>query len=505
MLRKLITVLFIFSFTPFFSQAQVFTMQQNLGKRMVQSDAVWISSRGQMDLVVLGEDLNAKGAVSTYYYKQGKGQKFIITNVGLPAVYDGSIGVADFNSDNSQDIFITGKNAQGKNISGIYLRQPNGTFRIVPGQSFIPLSGGSLQVDDFDGDDDLDLLICGLDQRGNPQTLVYTNDLDSLAIEDVKLPGIHQGMARWGDINGDGFKDIILTGNSQQGPITRIYIFSAVEKKYKRSKQSFVGLHNSVVDFADFNNDGHLDFFIAGTQSNGNPYTRIFRGNRDLTFTDVTPAEIRQMKNVSFDIGDFDADGDLDIIVTGESLERPYTVLYENLGNFVFRDFYGGFPAVTEGTVRFGNFDKDGDLDVYITGIDDCNDFYGGIFRNNLNPPFTPEEEYISEDFIELPSENPARGPYYYFVFSSCYCDFDNSGKKSYNAFVSNIHRENKDFELTYIFNNQILRNFPGGPLIDGGHRTSNAFISIQDAEEGRKQVIDSYNYDNFKVHYINW
>ena len=505
MLRKLIPILFLFASTPLFSQTPPFTLHQNLGKRMIQSDAVWISSRGQVDLVVLGEDMNAKGAVSTYYYKQGKGQKFALTNVGLPAVYDGSIGVADFNSDGNPAIFITGKNAQGKNISGIYLRQPNGTFKIMPGQTFIPLSGGSLQVDDFDGDDDFDLLICGLDQRGDPQTLVYTSELDSLSLENIKLPGIHQGMARWGDVNNDGFKDIILSGNSQQGPITRIYVYSAVEKKYKRLRQSFVGLYNSAVAFADFNNDGQLDFFIAGTQSDGNPYTRVFRGNRDLTFTDVTPSDMRQMKNISFDIGDFDADGDLDIIITGESNERPYTILYENLGNFVFKDFFGGFPAVTEGPVRFGNFDKDGDLDIYITGIDDCNDFYGGIFRNNLNPPFTPEEEYISEDVIELPFENPARGPYYYFVFSSCYCDFDNSGKKSYNAFVSNIHRENSDFELTYTFNNQILKTFPGGPLIDGGHRTSNAFISIQDAEEGRKQVIDSYNYDNFKVHYINW
>jgi hypothetical protein len=70
---------------------------------------------------------------------------------------------------------------------------------------------------------------------------------------------------------------------------------------------------------------------------------------------------------------------------------------------------------------------------------------------------------------------------------------------------VSNIHQEKDDFNLTYKFNEILLEKFPGWPWTDRGHRTSNAFTSVKDAEEGRLQVIGGYTNDDFKIHYINW
>lgn len=498
--RKILTIIFVFCFSPLFSQ--VFTEHQNLGKRMIQSSAMWMPSFGRIDLIVTGEDMNNNGSISTYYYKQGAApnRKFTITQMGLPNLFKSDMDIADFNIDGLTDVVIMGMTAQKRNVTDIYTRLPNGNFKVME-QNLIPLSDGSVQFGDFDNDDDIDMLICGRDGGGNPRTIVYSNEYDSLSVMDFSLYGIFEGQACWGDINNDDNLDIILTGNSTRGLITKIFVYNEMEGRYKPLNQNFVGLRKSKVSFADFNNDGQLDFVITGLKSDGYPYTRIFRGNGNMTFTDVTNGQIRELGNASLDVADFDADGDMDFIIAGESLEKPYTILYENAGNFIFRDYIAGLPAVYDGIVKFGDFDKDGDMDLYITGVDDCNEFFGAIFRNNLNPPVVVEEEEILwEPIVEI-----TRGPYYYFVFSSCFCDLENTGEKSYNVFVSNIHKENKDFELNYKFNGLIINQFPSWGTIDAGHRTSNAFVSISDAEEGRNQVLESYKADNFKIHYINW
>jgi len=58
------------------------------------------------------------------------------------------------------------------------------------------------------------------------------------------------------------------------------------------------------------------------------------------------PISIRPLKDCSIDLGDYDKDGDLDIIMTGESLERPYTIVYNNnLGLLIFVNIYAGLTG----------------------------------------------------------------------------------------------------------------------------------------------------------------
>ncbi|MDA3944189.1 MAG: VCBS repeat-containing protein [Bacteroidetes bacterium] len=500
MKQQLFLLLSIFVFAQSLS-AQVFIEHDKQVKPKIQASAVWIPGSTGLDLVVSGELIQAKVIRNTAFYKKDASHRFRSTAKGLPDFSQGDMDVTDFNKDGRMDIIITGLGTEGQQIAGLYLQQSNGMFQLSR-QEIPALINGSVQFGDFDNDRDEDVLITGKDRQGRLQTFVLVNQDGQLQQQAFGLPGVVNGEASWKDANKDGYFDIFITGMAYNAAVSSLYVFRNGE--YLLHPQEFKPLHQSGVLWADFNNDGHQDFILAGADVDGLPYTRIFTGNKGFYFDERMISGLRPLKNLSMDAGDFDADGDIDFVMAGESLERPYTILYENLGNGVFKDFIAGFPGVSEGVVRFGDFDNDGDLDLFLMGIDVCYNLIGTIYRNNTNPERIVEDS-ITNIFIDSPIVERVRGPYYYFVFSSCFCDIDNSGKKSYHAFVSNIHQEKRDFNLTYIFNDLLIKQFPGWGWSDRGHRTSNAFISIQDAEEGRKQVIGAYKADNFEMHYINW
>ena len=147
---------------------------------------------------------------------------------------------------------------------------------------------------------------------------------------------------------------------------------------------------------------------------------------------------------------------------------------------------------------------KDGDMDLLVAGITVCYNFVGAIYRNNLNPP-KKEQETETSIFINAPLPKYDRGPFYYYVFSSCYCDPSGGDHPKYHLYISNIHKEPKDYDLNYKFNRILLKTVPNWGKADRGHRTSNGFVTKKEAAVSRAQVIESYKSTGFEVHYINW
>lgn len=499
MKQSLIFSLALFYLVQFVS-AQVFVEQNNHLRPKMQAAAAWIPDNSGMSIVVAGELIQGHGQRATDFYKKDASHNFKAIASGLPDFSQGDMDVADFNRDGRMDVVLAGVGTNGQAISGLFIQQANSQFQLS-NQEIPVLTNGSIQFGDFDNDRNMDVLITGKNPVGRLETLVLLNEEGSLKAFDFGLPGIVNGEASWVDVNKDGKLDIFITGMSYNAPLSRFFVFR--NDGYVAHPQEFKPLHHSAVVWADFNNDGYHDFILAGADSDGFPYTRLFRGSKSLNFDERSIA-VRPLKNVSMDAGDFDADGDIDFIIAGESMERPYTTLYENDGAGNFRDFMAGLPGVSEGIVRFGDYDRDGDLDIFLMGIDVCYNLIGSIYRNSMNPEVVVDDTPV-DIFIDSPIVDRARGPYYYFVFSSCFCDINNTGKKGYHAFVSNIHKEKKDFDLNYTFNDLLIKTYPGWGESDRGHRTSNAFISIKDAEEGRNQVIGGYRSDNFEIHYINW
>ncbi|MPY89118.1 MAG: hypothetical protein GEU99_14480 [Luteitalea sp.] len=126
----------------------------------------------------------------------------------------------------------------------------------------------------------------------------------------------------------------------------------------------------SGVAWIDYDNDGFPDlYFVGGAPGTANA---LYRNNRDGTFKNVTQhAGVAGASNGTYKtgvaVGDYDNDGYLDLYVTAFG---PNT-LYRNKGDGTFTDVtstgrVGGGPAEWSSSTGFFDFDRDGDLDLYV-------------------------------------------------------------------------------------------------------------------------------------------
>ncbi len=149
----------------------------------------------------------------------------------------------------------------------------------------------------------------------------------------------------------------------------------------------------------DFNRDGYQDLYVLG---GGVASDALFINNGDGTFTNRTVEWGVDEKHMSVGIavGDYDNDGWLDVFITnygpnGE-LPKPHKhLLYRNLEGKGFADVAAAAGVETTSPTKpdgmgaaFGDYDLDGDLDLYVAGwLKNA----GGnlLFRNNGNGTFT--------------------------------------------------------------------------------------------------------------------
>ena len=145
----------------------------------------------------------------------------------------------------------------------------------------------------------------------------------------------------------------------------------------------------------DFDNDGDQDLFVIGGSA-GVDRLYINDGTGHFTEQGAAWGIDRTHQGTGAAVGDFDNDGDLDLYVT--SLGRPgvrepgHNVLYRNNGDGTFTDVTAAagvsiadaFQGDTFSSA-FGDYDLDGDLDLAVAG------WLGGsrLFRNNGDGTFS--------------------------------------------------------------------------------------------------------------------
>jgi len=130
---------------------------------------------------------------------------------------------------------------------------------------------------------------------------------------------------------------------------------------------SLPGVCGSSVAWGDYDNDGDLDILLTGWGESG-LISKIFQNNGNSIFGDID-ASLEGVENSSVAWGDYDNDGDLDILIAGKKLmDQLICKVYRNDGSAIFTDTGVSLSGIFYGSVAWGDYDNDGDLDILLAG-----------------------------------------------------------------------------------------------------------------------------------------
>jgi gliding motility-associated-like protein len=278
-----------------------------------------------------------------------------------------------------------GEVAIAKSFSFIAASGPyEGVFMEKSSTGITGVAYGAMEWGDYDGDGDLDLATVGWDKDYNPVAIIHNNSGGVFTDIGATISGIYYSSCDWGDFDGDGDLDIAIAGADISNVlITKIYQNNA--GAFVDTGETLQGVDYSSMDWGDYDNDGDLDLAVLGrfNTGTGQSSTIIYQNNGGV-FTDIG-AGLIGVSNGSADWVDYDTDGDLDLFITGADAGlMRYAIVYRNDGGGVFVDGGAGLPGVEYSSADWGDYDNDGDLDLVMMGGQTSGTNNGAyIYQNN--------------------------------------------------------------------------------------------------------------------------
>ncbi len=373
------------------------------------------------------------------------------------------------------------------------------TFLHTDGRSGVRLfneflgSGGGFF--DYDGDGDLDIyLVNGAIQTEDrqdqtPHNVLYRNNGDNTftdVTDEVGIGSTAYGVgAAVGDYDNDGDIDLYVTNFGED----QLYRNNGDSTFTDVTTHARVGNSNwgTSCAFADVDNDGHLDLYVAnyaaytpendirceergvhvycGPHAYPAVHDTFYKNNGDGTFTDISalfrPSDLIPQHGLGVTFGDYDADGDADLYVAND---QDPNFLFQNgrSGNFLpnfsevalisgvcYNDM--GKEEAGMGT-DFGDYDNDGWLDLTVSNYQTETNT---VYHNHDGTFFT--DNTITSGIAEV--------THGYLGWGIKFFDYDNDGYQ--DIFVANGHLMDNinllEKHLTYPQRNLLFRNLGDG------------------------------------------
>lgn len=495
--------------------AQYFTDIEADLTHVMHAGGTWIDKDddGDLDLLITGGYLseNKPLASSKFYTNVNRNRHFSYRKTGVMNISFGATDAADYDNDGDMDIIITGKNRNGKPVTYLYRNDRHNGFRKV--NTAIPnLYNGDVKFADFNRDGNIDIAVCGKDSNDKLSTLVFKGDAKgNFTPAQITAPGLEEGELVWGDYNNDGYLDLFITGkNSQGNAVSELYRFDG--NRFVNSNINFPARKFSAADWGDYDNDGDLDLVLSGQGDNGAVTLRIL-SNTGGQFMSISVG-IPGTRTGSVDWGDYDHDGDLDLLVTGETADKKIiSKVFRNDRDNNFTDIEAGLAGVYLSDAEWGDYDNDGDLDLFLAGLSLDHQPVSRIYRNEriktTEEEATTQRDYTIPEYgsiwekYKIPKER--REAFYYFMTSSCFCRPDSTYRvQGYHVFISEPFR----LEVPYyyqksFFKNIIDRHSRWGEIKEG--HPSEGYRSMEEARRGRRKFISSYTDEEYEIHHVPW
>ena len=390
-------------------------------------------------------DVAKKAGLTTFHDTCGS----LVKNY-LVETMNGGVAIFDYNNDGLMDILlINGSTFQllddpklPRTISRLFRNNGDGTFTDVTRQSGLINTGWGQGVAaaDYDNDGYVDVFITNYGTNAlfhNNGNGTFTNVTHEAGVEG----GNWSTGCTWGDADGDGRLDLYVaryvdfhrssvprpgSGNYciyrgvpvACGPrglpgLADLFYHNEGNGTFREVSKE-VGIIDSgkayglTASFCDFDNDGHLDIFVA----NDSMPNFLWHNKGNGTFEEIgmeagcaLTADGRAQASMGVALGDYNNDGWMDIYVTAFS--EDYNTLYRNSkGQFDDVTFQAGlgkkaYSELTMGT-GFLDYDNDGWQDIFLANghlypqANEAGNSYfqhNQLFRNLRNGRFEPLPE----------------------------------------------------------------------------------------------------------------
>jgi hypothetical protein len=221
---------------------------------------------GDLDILMTGGTIDDSAVGYLEIYRNEGNFNFTQINVMTPGVRNGCAEFGDYNNDGWQDIAVAGSAGSGNYITKILKGSSSGIFTELP-LTLLGLRYSKITWADYDCDGDLDVLLSGSFVNESPSVFkLYRNDGNDQFV-DLTQPyvlGERQGDLTCGDVNSDGYPDIILNGLiTNTTTVANVYLYNP-QSTYFEDAQTMIYLKYACMSLGDYNGDNRLDMSLSG-------------------------------------------------------------------------------------------------------------------------------------------------------------------------------------------------------------------------------------------------
>ncbi len=369
---------------------------------LTNAKAQWVdfNNDGQLDLFIAG--VTGPGSLRTSVLINNGNNTF--NTIALPALADISFDFGDYNKDGFIDIVVSGTNSILERQTTIFTNT-NGTGFTAANFALAQLARGGILWRDLDGDTDLDLIVTGLNSSLTEQSLLYEYKNSNYQVKISPLPALSNGLVKAIDVNSDGKFEILLTGlNASGSAVANVYSVDD-SLQFELVNNSMDGSAFNDLAITDFNQDAFPDFVVAGFSGDELvTATNLYSNNGTSDFI-KTNTSLINVSAASIRAGDLNTDGLSDILLTGHDDDGfNYTKYYRNNGGYSFTDVANTLAVIYNGDAVMGDYDNDGDLDIFQIGNSDIS-LQGNLFLSDHsstvvnNAPTAPTNLLSDTDF----------------------------------------------------------------------------------------------------------